>query len=381
MKKLIFLTLVLSLFFYCGTKEQEVEKTMIDGVAHIMNPEKPLKGEVQLDIEKTLEINPYQHEEVGLRWFYFVRDTDGEVILFNPNNAEAQRFNSRGEYIGSLVRIGPGPGEFPKMRLFNVCFMDNQIWVTGNLKFAKYDKSGQFLFEQRLGYRPTVFVDDKTFFISERERNKEGWTKKISLVNFSRDEHKESSFDDFFQKENVGMIQQKGRSGGFSDPWGTPDIKSAYHKVNRKLYVGLNTEYKIYVKDLKGKILYVMEKPYKKVRVSLEDKKKLIPWALEREPFKWALSAYPDTLVAIRDIKTLPKGYLAVFRVSGVNTFEVDVFDKDGRFMYIMKPPEGVSLEGAKFYNFGFATTETQEDGLIFYTEYIIKNLPDIFQN
>ncbi|GAH76277.1 unnamed protein product, partial [marine sediment metagenome] len=88
MKKLIYLILVLSLFFYCGPKEGKVEKIMVDGVAHIMNPEKPLKGEVQIDIEKTREINPYRYEEVGLRWFEFVRDTDGEVILFNLNNPE-----------------------------------------------------------------------------------------------------------------------------------------------------------------------------------------------------------------------------------------------------------------------------------------------------
>jgi hypothetical protein len=45
-----------------------------------------------------------------------------------------------------------------------------------------------------------------------------------------------------------------------------------------------------------------------------------------------------------------------------------------------MKHPEGVSLEMVKFYNFGFAIKETQEDGLEFYAEYKIKNLPDIFQ-
>ncbi len=47
--------------------------------------------------------------------------------------------------------------------------------------------------------------------------------------------------------------------------------------------------------------------------------------------------------------------------------------------MYIIKPPEGVSLDDVKFYDFGFATAETQEDEFLVYTEYSIKNLPDIF--
>ena len=72
---------------------------------------------------------------------------------------------------------------------------------------------------------------------------------------------------------------------------------------------------------------------------------------------------------------------MAVYRVSGVKICEVDVFDQEGRFVYIMKAPEEVSLEGAKFYNFGFAIKETQEDGLEVYAEYKIKNLPDIFRN
>jgi hypothetical protein len=89
MKKLIFLVLILSLFIYCGPKQGKVEKVMVDGVAHIMNPETPLKGTVLLDVEKTREINPYIHEEVDLAYFDHVRDTDAEVILFNPNKGSA----------------------------------------------------------------------------------------------------------------------------------------------------------------------------------------------------------------------------------------------------------------------------------------------------
>jgi hypothetical protein len=380
MKKLSFLILVLSLFFYCGPKEGKVERIMVDGVAHIINPEKPLKGGVQLDIKKTLEINPYQYEEVGLGSFSFIRDTDGEVILSDRSRAEAQRFNRDGEYIGRLFQQGQGPGEFPKGRMFNVYFMNNQIWVTGGKKLVKYDKNGQFLFERRLGYRPRVFVDENTFFIRERERKEQEWLDKISLVNLSSDKDGESSIIDFFQKENIGQIQSRDGRRGFADPWGTPDIRYVYDQEYRKLYVGLNTEYKIYVKNLKGETMHIIERPYKNVKVSTEDKKKLISWSLRGESSKWMLSAYPDTLVAIKGTKILPNGYLAVYRVSGIKTVEVDIFDQEGRYVYIMKHPEGVSLEIVNFYNFGFAIKETQEDGLEFYAEYKIKNLPDIFQ-
>jgi hypothetical protein len=380
MKKLSFLILVLSLFFYCGPKEGKVERIMVDGVAHIMNPEKPIKGEVQLDIKKTLEINPYQYEEVGIKMLFFARDTDGEVILFDPNKSEAHRFNSRGEYLGSLFRKGEGPGEFPDFIGLNIFFMNNQIWASGAMKLAKYDKNGQFLYERKLGYSPRIIVDDNRFFIRRTDRNKEGVLTKISLVNLSSDKESKSSIVDFFQAENLGPVIRKGNRS-FSESWATPYIKYAYDRKSEKFCVALNTEYKIYVKNLKGETSYIIEKRYKNVKVGLKDKKKLLPWALRDESSKWMLSAYPDTLVAFKELKALPNGYLAVYRVSGPGTFEIDVFDPEGRYVYVMRHPEGVSLERIKFYNFGFAIKETKEDGLEFYAEYKIKNLPDIFKN
>jgi len=381
MKKLIYLILVIFLFVYCGPKEGKVEKIMVDGVTHIMNPEKPLKGTVLLDVEKTREINPYLHEEVDLGGFYHVRDTDGEVILFNSNKTEAQRFSHDGEYLGSLVRKGQGPGEFPDFQLFWVYFMNDQIWASGALKMAKYDKNGQFLNERKIGYRPSFFVDENTFFIMERDRDEEGLVSRVTLVNLSQEREKESTEVDFYKERNAGWIQRKDRGGGgFTDSWGIPDIRTAYDQKSQKLYVGLNSEYKIYVKNLKGEILYVIEKPYKHVRVSMEDKKKILYWAKNDEFGKWALSVYPDLLVAIKEIKILPNEYIAVYRVTGVQTYEVDVFDPEGRFVYIMEPPEGVSLDDVKFYGFGFATAEAQEDEFLVYTEYTIKNLPDIFE-
>jgi len=381
MKKLIYLVLVLSLFFYCGPKQDKVEKFMEDGVLHIKNPEKPLRGEVILEIEKTLEINPYQFEEVGMRTFTFARDTDGEVILFNHNIVEAQRFNRDGEYMGNLVRKGQGPGEFTDMGGFSVCFMNNQIWATGNFKLAKYDKIGRFLNERKLGYLPQVFVDENTFFIRKMERNEEEWLEKVSLVNLSLDKDGESSIVGFFQEENLGMIQSKDRRSVFIDSWGTPHIYSVYNQENQKLYVGLNTEYKIYVKNLKGETMHVIERPYKNVKVNLDDKKELLSRELRNESSMWMLSVYPDTLVAIKDIKILPNGYLAVYRVSDVSTFEIDVFDPEGKYTYVIKKPEGISLDQAQFFSDGFATIGTTEDGFQIYLEYKIKNLPEVFRN
>jgi len=92
------------------------------------------------------------------------------------------------------------------------------------------------------------------------------------------------------------------------------------------------------------------------------------------------MQIYPDEFCAIRDIKPLPRGYLAVYSIDGVETFSIDVYDPEGRFLYVLNPPQGISLEHAKFYDFGLALREEKEDRDV-YVEYRVKNLPEIFGN
>ena len=109
-----------------------------------------------------------------------------------------------------------------------------------------------------------------------------------------------------------------------------------------------------------------------------KDKEKLVEWALANEAFKWILDAYPDTLIALRSMTTLPNGYLAVYRVSGPQLSEIDVFDPEGKYVCVLKAPSEILPGRTKFYDFGFSTLETIDDFPV-YVEYGVKNLPEIF--
>lgn len=206
---------------------------------------------------------------------------------------------------------------------------------------------------------------------------------KILLIDLSSEGANAKKETVFFQAENVGMIWESGpKRRGLYEDWATPYILVSYDKENQKAYVALNTEYKIQVKNLKGETLYVIEKLHKNVKVDLDAKKEILSNYLERDAsFLWMLSVYPDTLAAIKQLKILPGGYLAVYRISAPKVFEIDVFDKEGKYLYVLKPPAGISLENAEFYDFGFAMTAMTEDEFQVYVEYKIKNLPEIFQN
>ena len=376
-QRIFFLALFFVFILGISIARDKFKIKTIDGVKHIINPKEPMKGIVQLELKKILEIDPYQYEDVKLRGFDFVRDDNGNVILFHPNIVEAQRFNNKGEYLGSLVRKGQGPGEFPDFSFFKVSFMNDQIWAVGNLKLAKYDKNGHFLSESKIGYRPQIIIDENTFFIIDSEQDKHGLFVKILLINLFSAKRNKPSTVTFFQASNVGMIKMKG--GGFDAPYVTPGIDFCYDHKNQNFFAALNTEYKIYVKNLKGETIFIIERPYKKVRLSSKDKKKLLAAIFRPGPIEpSALSACPDKLVAIKDIKVLPKGYIAVYRITSPEVFEVDVFDPDGRYIYILEPPPGTSLENVKFHGRGFATIMEKEDKLV-YVDYKIKNLTEIF--
>lgn len=376
-RKAFFLILIIvSVFFSCGKNlEDSVPFIMIEGIKHIQNPLEPLRGTVILEVEKKLEINPYEQEDVGLNLFFSVKDKNGDIILFDPNKSEAQRFNSSGEYQGSMIRQGEGPGEFVPGRGMVVYFIDDQIWVTGARKLAKFDKLGNFLDQLQLGDRVESFVDSTCYITRKYLRNDEGRLLQYMIRRFADDR---SVVDGpvLMEGQDFGMITKKGGGSSFSDGWGTPNMRYTVDTLNKKIFFVFTPEYKITVKDVEGNTLYVIEKPHERVSISQKEKKEMLGPFVER--LEWLLSEYPDNLMAVKEIIMLPKGYLAVYRISGIKETEIDVFDPEGRFIYVLKMPENMELRETAFYDFGFSTIDWGGDYPIYY-EYRVINLPEIF--
>lgn len=382
-KKMLYpLFILIFTFFSCGKKaEKSVQIVEIEGIRHVINPGAPLKGTVLLDLEKTLEIDPYEHEDVALKVVRYQRDMDGEILMFDPNLAEVHRFSGDGKYLGNLVRAGQGPGEFTKFQGLKAYFLNGQIWATSLFKVARFDKQGNLLEDKKLPLGAfhviEVLVDENHYIAMNSERSDEGQKRSVVLVDFSGEERRTQV--EYYGTVQEWMINDPVQNRSFGLTGITPEILYAYNKATESVAVGLNMEYKITVKDLWGQTLHVIERPVQAVHLSIEDKKKLIKWEPDNEFMKWQLSVLPDTMAAIQEIKALPQGYLAVSRITGPGEAEVDVFDPDGKYMYILKTEQGVSLKGAEYYDFGFGKLEERDD-LSVYVEYRIKNLPEIFR-
>lgn len=366
----------LAVLLALGADGQKVRIKEIDGIPHIVNPQKPLKGRIRLEVEKVLEINPYDHEEIGLKYFYFIRDRKGNVILYNPNVVEAQKFNHKGEWLDPLVRKGQGPGEFPDFSFFRVFFVEDKILAAGNMKLAVFDKNGLFIGEKKIGERSVRLVDENSYIFEGSKPDEAGLFKQIVFVQLPSTGENTAHKTVLFEAAGVGWIAIPG--GGFADEWVTPDIKYSIGRQQKVIFLAHNKEYKIYVKSLKGDNLRIIERPFRPARLNSEGRKKLFS-KFKGGNIQAIENAYPDQLVVIKDLQPLPQGWLAVFRITDAEQFEIDVFDSEGNYTYIFERPAGMSLSEGLFHESGFSLKEEKGDFLV-YSDYRIKNLPHLFR-
>lgn len=375
----------LALVFMCvlsGCKQSGITTEIIDGVKHVHNPAEPVKGTVDLELEETLRIDLAEHKAEDLFVFLkFWKGPQGNIYLYDWTKKRVQVFDTNGDYLGGFGRIGQGPGEFPQYSSFSLSFIrEGEIWAIGGGKIARFDMERNFLGEIKpfVGRSSMVFLDEEKYVTERQEWEGEGrdmysWTI-ISYMERVMKEQDKILFD-YRKAKDVGMIR-KGNSA-FSDYWATPNIYWFYDEYNKRVFTVLNTEYKISAHDLGGESFFVFDKVHTNVSPSPGD---LEAFLKENRKTAWELilRLYPDELCAIREIKCLPKGYVAVYEITGLGSFNIDVYDPEGRFLYILNPPQGVSLEFAEFYASGVALREEKEDRDV-YVEYRVKNLPEIF--
>lgn len=357
--------------------QDKIEFKTVDGVPHVFNPAKPLKGTIRLEVERTRTIDPYEQPEVGMKWFLFNRDEQGGVILFDPNGAEGHRFGSADEYLGLLTKKGQGPGEFSPMQGYYVYSYGTDFWVFGGQKVARFDGRGKLIKDRVLKNSFDGSVDADRFFatsVTWNEKREGLWT--FKLVAFDMDGAETTS--DLLQAANIKTIRNPNGQGAFGETWATPNFVFAADPSRKLTYYALNTAYEIRVGDHSGKVRWIIRKAHENVKVKRDDVAIMMAWAGKDERTKWMLSAYPDKYVAIKDLLPMPKGYLAALRVTGPERFEIDVFSPKGEYLHALIPPPGVDLNRALFFSSGFGTVETEGDSFV-YREYRIKNLPEIF--
>jgi len=378
---LLLFTLFLMFILY-GCKESGITTEIIDGMKHVHNPAEPLKGRIDLEVEEIFRIDPMEIDAEDFIIFRgFWKDPSGNIYFYDLKTIKAFQFNSDGKFLGSFIRRGRGPGEFPQYTGVHFAFVrEGEIWAMGGFKISRFDMDRNLLGEYKLSgsYSSITFIDENSFMgkrrqVKEEDGEIQNWDI-VSLVEIVSGE-KDNILTDFFKAKNVGMIRV-GKSA-FAESWATPRLYCVCDDHMNRVYAALNTEYKVSVYELDGKTAHVIDREYNHISLTLKEKNDIIVSIFER-PVDYIVKGYPDKLCAIRALKLLPRGHIAVYSISGIQEYTIDVYDPEGKFLYILNPPEGLPLEDAEFYEHGFGLKEEKEDRDV-YVEYRVKNLPEIF--
>ena len=371
-------------FMACRQQAEMPQIKETGGVRQVINPACPLKGTIQVEAEKTFELNPYKVPDFNLKYFRVLMDSQ-QIILYNPNEPVAKIFSRDGAYLGSFIRVGQGPGEFPSYTGFWLDFEGDEIWGVGNMKVARFDRHGQLLGEFKIPdqsayfLRPDCYLTDLTAMENNRR------VKKLLLKKI--DQNGTVATVELLSGSELGMIRWSDRAGGFSESYGTDDIIWSINKADARIAVAVKSNYQLKIFDQDGQKVMEIEVPAERVSISREDKELLLQAVVGKrkgseEVVKKMLAVYPDQLMVMLNLTYLPGGELGVFRITAPHRWQLDVFDREGTYLYALVFPDRFleKWSAIDFLESGFSLINTEGEYPV-YEEYQIKNCPEIFSS
>jgi len=393
MKKTFAALIVLLLFlqFSCSRSEEPrgIKSEVINGIKHVYNSSAPLKGIITLQLEKIMQIDSNDVKPGRASFSSIQYDKDGNIYLGDSSNIRIYKFSKDGKLMLSFLRKGGGPGEFQSLPKFTI--LDSGIWVISprERKIARFDKKGQFMEERKLtktghGYTLVEIVDEDRFVGNYDHYEGIGTDKEKQRIRVCQLLSKEEKpLVSFYQAENVGYTEVNSEvfRSAFVMPIISPLIFYRYNHQNQTMYLSLSTKYEIFHKDLQANTKLVIHREYQRKALSDADKDEIAAFFRGSPPqVKKAIKkALPGTFCVIANFQFLPRGHLAVSRYTGVSSIEIDIFDSEGRFIYMVKSSDVVpDLRGLRFFEKGVAKVEDIDDRDV-YVAYRITNLPGIF--
>jgi len=392
-KKSILLAILAFLFISCkrGEEISSIKTELIDGIQHVDNTGEPLKGKMTLQVSEVLRIDPVEIDLENPPLFETaVKDDMGNLYLADNQNVRVYKFDSGGKPVAQFLRKGQGPGEFPMFGDLQVA--DDHVWIIGTwpLKIAKFTLDGQFINEwmfrkfRNFYLRTRVIDEDRFLTVSYRDggESPKERTRVSALMNSS-----EEFLSHYYEDSHAGIFrirtgQQEGPAITSTNPLIAADIHHAYDRDSGTVYVCNNREYEIQAKDSDGKTRLVIHKAHEKMRLDDQTKDSVLQLIAPRIPPEAKQSAkeqLPEALNAIWEMEILPHGHLAVKRITGLESVELDLFDREGRLLYTIIPSAEIpDLRKVTMFEGTMGVILEREEGNI-YVEYRVKNLEGIW--
>lgn len=391
---------VLMVFFSCSPsgRDTEVEsaksiqadsikKEIRDGVPHIFNPSLPLKGEVTLELEKYLEIDSQStgsDEPVVFR-MAAVSDS-GDIFIWSSHSVEIFAFNPEGKLKHRFLSKGEGPGEH-KYGRFSIQPLGDSVWVPGPGKIIRFSTKGDVMEEIKLQKKilNIEMVDNDRFvgnhiYYDEKETDE---LKRQKCICALRDRSGKSlvPYLEAFGAEET-QLRTKNLRLSFSITAVTPRILHLVDSQRKTVTVCFSSQYSFIQKTISGRTIMVFHKEHRNVKLSDSDRTEIVDTSFIREPphiKKLIRENLPAELCSVSGIQEVGNGFLAVSRITGLHTTEFDVFDTEGRYLYILKLPEDMKDMELRFHGNSLYGVKTSDDESTF-EMYRVINFSEIFE-
>lgn len=332
MKKILIFTILLLLVFSLAVG-------MVRGTQTNVNPDKPLKGQWDLNPRKVWQVD-HAGDDVFSRVELVVAE-DGTLYARDWRNRSIYMFDNNGAFKRAFANRGEGPGEI-RTHLKTFIIKDKLIAADAD-RLHYFTKQGNFIksvpnmfFQQE----PHVFLNDHEFIAAPTFPTSVDGKGDITYVNLKTG-----------TKKKIGefpLPRPRSAGPGVGLIGLTPIIITGYDYNNNKLYYGVNDAYEIHVTQLNGKVLNTFSVKRKKKSVTDETLRKQIRLIDASAPVNEIIKRLPKEITYFHRI-SIHKGYLLVFEGNfGLNweSQSIDIFSLDGKYLYrtVFKPGQGAKI-------------------------------------
>jgi len=312
-----------------------------DGVRTVRNPETPRYGKFAFDLVEDLTIGDEKSEAYFFPgWVTISVDDQGTIYACDSGNRRVQVYDKTGVFVKALGRQGQGPGEyaFPSS-----VYLDESgnIYVNSGRALVVFDRDG--LFKKNLPFKTflsrLILGPGGTIIGTTQPNPRAEGGPKNELVQLGPDGELQRTIARFpAYGDSKDQMLHHWYTGGISF---CPRSKDS-------LYYGFSLEYEIHAVDGEGRTLLVFSKAEKAQGITGEERdltreKGIFAWSGMGDP-KTADLGMPDHRPFFRNFISDDMGRLYVIRFrpiteKDVTTNNIDVFSKDGTYLYQMTWP------------------------------------------
>jgi hypothetical protein len=360
MNKKIILLFLVSIFFVlaCSTRSPEGSSEWkgtieyLDGIRVVKNPEEPLYGHLQFDLEKDLTLGSDKDE---VYMFYRVEglgvDSEGNIYVLDSGNYRIQKYDSEGNHLQTIGRKGQGPGELDTPYGMFLSF-ENIIYVHDGMKIKAFKTNGSFIQEITLdSFTHDISVDlNRDIWGIGRLPSEEGRTR--SIIKLNKKGKLEKIIDDF-PPPKVAVRSEGGRGVTFFIGHEYVPQLSFIAIDEKTLLYAHSSNYRLHLIDENGYPEMIIMTDVLRSSISQREKDEIYKKNSDFEK-KWPKDVVKDAIQFpphrpfFNKILADNKGRIYVERVKSVleksGMVEIDIFSRDGYYLYSTNAPVSPEL-------------------------------------